>query len=190
MTTWQITSGDILDVDADVLVCSANPFLTLSGGVGGAFLLRYGSAMQEFLQAHLDQLGVRHVPRGTVVQARACGSTFRAVLHAVAVDGMYESSPDVITDVLETAIKLADKRVAERSRFPRSRPATASSPRRSSPRVFGHCCSWIAQSSASSSVCDANTMPGFCDSISPGSESRSHERRWQRVIPSPRRGAR
>jgi hypothetical protein len=32
---WHIRRGDILDEMAEVLVCSANPFLTLSGGVAG-----------------------------------------------------------------------------------------------------------------------------------------------------------
>jgi O-acetyl-ADP-ribose deacetylase (regulator of RNase III) len=37
---WRVRHGDILDVAADVLVCSANPFLTLSGGVGGSNAVR------------------------------------------------------------------------------------------------------------------------------------------------------
>ena len=37
---WRLCVGDILDVPADVLVCSANVYLNLSGGVGGAFALR------------------------------------------------------------------------------------------------------------------------------------------------------
>jgi O-acetyl-ADP-ribose deacetylase (regulator of RNase III) len=44
---WHVHPGDILDIPADVLVSSANVYLTLSGGVGGAFLRRYGVAMQD-----------------------------------------------------------------------------------------------------------------------------------------------
>jgi hypothetical protein len=41
---WTVKSGNILDENADVLICSANVFLNLSGGVGGAILLRCGDA--------------------------------------------------------------------------------------------------------------------------------------------------
>src|SRR5437763_11221519 len=50
---WRIRHGDILDEPADVLICSANPFLTLSGGVGGALLLRYGPSLQSELNEYL-----------------------------------------------------------------------------------------------------------------------------------------
>src|SRR6476659_2886089 len=89
---WQLHHGDILDVPADVLVCSANVYLTLSGGVGGALLLRYGPEMQAVLSRHLADRVLRHVERGSVVEAPPCGSPYRAVIHAVAVDGFYESS--------------------------------------------------------------------------------------------------
>lgn len=105
---WKVESGNILEMEAEVLVCSANPFLTLSGGVGGAFLLRYGPVMQERLRAHLDELGVRHVPPGTVVAMPPCGSPYKVVLHAVAVDGAYESSSELVTQVVETALVLAE----------------------------------------------------------------------------------
>ena len=112
MTNWRIVIGDILDQPAEILVCSANPFLTLSGGVGGAFLLRYGALMQEQLQAHLDRLGVRHVPPETVVCMPPCNSPYHAVLHAVAVDGFYESSPAAITRVVRQIMTIAVQRKA------------------------------------------------------------------------------
>jgi len=105
---WSLVTGDILAVKADALVCSANPFLTLSGGVGGAFLLRYGPQMQERLQAYLDTRGVRHVPPGTVVAMPPCGAPYKAVLHAVAVDGAYGSSSQRITQVVEQILTLAE----------------------------------------------------------------------------------
>src|SRR5882757_5821312 len=97
---WQVHLGDLLDVPADVLVCSANVYLALSGGVGGAFLLRYGPGMQDALQHFLTERGIRHVERGDVIQMPPCGSPYRAVLHAVAVDGFYKSSSAVIAEVL------------------------------------------------------------------------------------------
>ena len=56
---WSLKHGDLLDEPADVLVCSANVFLNLSGGVGGAFLLRYGGQMQEELHRYLAQRQIR-----------------------------------------------------------------------------------------------------------------------------------
>lgn len=44
---WIVKQGDILAEPADVLVCSANVSLNLSGGVGGEILRRYGDGMQK-----------------------------------------------------------------------------------------------------------------------------------------------
>lgn len=104
---WLVYQGNILDVPADVLVCSANVYLTLSGGVGGAFLLRYGPVMQEALRSYLVERGIRHVERGDVISLSPCGSPYLAVLHAVAVDGFYESSPTVVSEVLAESLRQA-----------------------------------------------------------------------------------
>ena len=97
---WTVAHGNILDVPADVLVCSANVFLNLSGGVGGEILLRHGDAMQKELHALLAARNQRFVQRGDVVTTPPCGTRFKAVIHAVAVDGFYQSSPDVIEAVV------------------------------------------------------------------------------------------
>lgn len=107
MTTWSVKACHILDEPADALVVSANPYLTMSGGVGGAFLLRYGDTMQQMLRAHLNGLGRRHVPRGTLVPVAPCGAPYRVVFHAVAVDAMYESSPDVVAGLVAEALAQA-----------------------------------------------------------------------------------
>jgi O-acetyl-ADP-ribose deacetylase (regulator of RNase III) len=104
---WLVRHGDILDVPADVLICSANVYLTLSGGVGGAFLLRYGPDMQTALQQYLANRGVRHVEQGDVIEMPPCGSPYRAVLHAVAVDGFYASSPAIVADVVKASLRRA-----------------------------------------------------------------------------------
>lgn len=109
---WRLQQGDILDVPADVLVCSANVYLALSGGVGGAFLLRYGQAMQAALDRYLLDRTVRHVERGAVVEMPPCGSPYRAVLHAVAVDGFYSSSAEVVGEVVEASLLRAAVRSA------------------------------------------------------------------------------
>jgi O-acetyl-ADP-ribose deacetylase (regulator of RNase III) len=113
---WTVKQGNILDEPADVLVCSANVFLNLSGGVGGEILLRYGDAMQQELRRHLTDRGLHFVPQGEVVSCAPCRTPFQAVLHAVAVDGFYQSSPAVIEAVvarsLQRAGSLGAKRVA------------------------------------------------------------------------------
>jgi O-acetyl-ADP-ribose deacetylase (regulator of RNase III) len=106
---WQLHQGDILDIPADVLVCSANVYLTLSGGVGGAFHLRYGPAMQEALFNYLSDRGIRYVAQGDVIAMAPHGSPYRAVLHAVAVDGTYDSSLQVIARAIRTSLQRASE---------------------------------------------------------------------------------
>lgn len=113
MTEWLLTSGDILDVPANVLICSANPHLNLSGGVGGSFLLRYGDEMQQLLHQSLESKGVRFVAQGEVVSMPPCGSPYQRVLHAVGVDGFYRSSSEVIAEVVAKALTIADDLGAE-----------------------------------------------------------------------------
>lgn len=48
-----IKIGDVLNESADILVASANPFLNLSGGVGGALLERCGPELQDELWRYL-----------------------------------------------------------------------------------------------------------------------------------------
>ena len=93
---WLLHVGDLLDVSADVLVCSANVHLNLSGGVGGALALRYGTANQGALHGFLAQNNLHFVRRGAVIRMPPCGSPYQAVLHAVAVDAGYETSPRIV----------------------------------------------------------------------------------------------
>jgi O-acetyl-ADP-ribose deacetylase (regulator of RNase III) len=104
---WSLKHGDVLDEPADVLVCSANVFLNLSGGVGGAFLLRYGGQMQEELHRYLAQRQVRSVRPGEVVAMPPCGSPYKAVLHAVAIDAFYDSSPERVHEALRVSLRAA-----------------------------------------------------------------------------------
>ncbi|HEX3599593.1 MAG TPA: macro domain-containing protein [Lacipirellulaceae bacterium] len=112
-TNCQVRVDDILEVEADVLVCSANVYLTMSGGVGGAFAQRFGTAMQENLFQFLAERGLRHVNQGDIVEMPACGSTYRAVLHAVAVDGTYDTTPAVVTDLVVACLRRASELAAQ-----------------------------------------------------------------------------
>jgi len=111
---WIIKHGDILDEPADVLICSANVFLNLSGGVGGAILLRYGRSMQDELHRFLTDRQRAHAELGDVVMTSPCDTPYRAVLHAVAVDGFYRSSPEVISRVVTRSLQLAASQGAQR----------------------------------------------------------------------------
>ena len=104
MTTWRIVHADLLGIHADGLICSANPNLNLSRGVGGAILLRYGPAMQDFLHNYLRERQLKHVPPGSVVLAPSCGSSFQAVAHAVAIDAFYEANAALILQSYRSAL--------------------------------------------------------------------------------------
>ncbi len=109
MTSWAASIGNILELRADALICSANPLLNLSGGVGGEFLLRYGDAMQTFLHNWLHKSNRQFVAPGTVVAAPPCGSPFHVVLHAVAIDAFYETSAELISQTYGNAFAEASR---------------------------------------------------------------------------------
>jgi len=104
---WTIANCDILDWPADVLVLSGNPQLNLSGGAGGAFMLRYGNEMQENLHEYLKTTGRKFVDHGSVIQMPRCGSPCDAVLHVIGVDAFYDSNTDVITQTITKSLKMA-----------------------------------------------------------------------------------
>ena len=91
-----IQVGDVLEVSADVLISTANPWLNLSGGVNGAILSAAGPVIQDELHAFLKRQGVSAVPAATVVQSQAASLPFRFILHAVAIDSFYDSSIELV----------------------------------------------------------------------------------------------
>jgi O-acetyl-ADP-ribose deacetylase (regulator of RNase III) len=101
---WTVRQGDILDVSADVLVCSANPYLNLSGGVGGALLMRYGVDLQATLHEYLQSRNTNFALRGTMVETGPCGTPYRAILHAVALDSFYESTIEIVQDLVHRCL--------------------------------------------------------------------------------------
>lgn len=103
MTRWFVSHSDILDSIADALICSANPNLNLSGGVGGALLQRYGVETQHYLHAYLRSIGKRHIEPGQAVLSPSCNTPFKAVAHAVAIDVFYESRETWIRSAYENA---------------------------------------------------------------------------------------
>ena len=95
--------GDILDQTADGLICSANPHLNLSGGVGGEFALRYGGGMQGFLHDYLRRSNRPFLHAGSVVAAPSFGSPYATVVHAVAIDGFYDTDEDLVVEAYRNA---------------------------------------------------------------------------------------
>lgn len=112
-TAWALRCGDILDTPADALVCSANVQLNMSGGVGGAILLKCGNEMQRELKAFLEENHLTTVPPGTIVETPPCGTRFQFVLHAVAVDAFYETSADLIESTLRQALRRCAEKKAK-----------------------------------------------------------------------------
>ena len=108
--------GNLLDLHVDVLVCSANVSLNLTGGVGGELLLRYGGEMQKELHALLKSRERHFAQPGEVFLWRSPNCPYLGVLHAVAIDGFYQSSVEMITKTcrvaLQKAAALGAKRVA------------------------------------------------------------------------------
>jgi O-acetyl-ADP-ribose deacetylase (regulator of RNase III) len=99
--------GDVLDELADVLICPANPWLNLSGGVNGAILMRGGQAVQDELHSHLRKAGRTAVEAGTVVCSGPGPLHVKHILHAVAIDPFYGSSVELVEKTLETALGMA-----------------------------------------------------------------------------------
>jgi O-acetyl-ADP-ribose deacetylase (regulator of RNase III) len=111
---WLLKQNNILDEPADVLVCSANVHLTLSGGVGAELLARYGNAMQIALLNGLRTRSPRCAHRGEVFSYVGPEMPYKMVLHAVAIDGWYDSTPQVVSDVTRRALRLAAEGGAQR----------------------------------------------------------------------------
>jgi O-acetyl-ADP-ribose deacetylase (regulator of RNase III) len=104
---WILKQQNILDEPADVLICSANVNLMLTGGVGAELLGRYGGAMQLALQEELRKRSPHCAQRGEVIPYIGAELPYKAVLNAVAIDGWYDSSPEIISSVVRRAIHMA-----------------------------------------------------------------------------------
>ena len=110
---WIIVNDDILNRSADVLILSGNVQLNLSGGVGGAFLQRFGDDMQLKLHQYLERSNRKFVERGDVFPMPSCGSPYLTVLHAIGVDAFYDSNVGVIRDLISKSLELASQRSAK-----------------------------------------------------------------------------
>ena len=103
-----LVNKNILDIEAELLVCSANVSLNLTGGVGADIVTRYGTDMQTELHQILKDRTPHYATQGEVFTCHTKGLPYKAVLHAVAVDPMYTSSVEVITDIVRKCFVSAE----------------------------------------------------------------------------------
>lgn len=104
-----VKAGDVLDEEVDVLICTANPWLAMSGGVNGAILSRGGRDVQAELQAQYKSRGKGSVPAGTVLRTGPGPLRVKHILHAVGVTPFYESSVELVATLLQTALQEASR---------------------------------------------------------------------------------
>jgi O-acetyl-ADP-ribose deacetylase (regulator of RNase III) len=109
MTEVIVRTGDLLDECADVIICPANPWLNLSGGVNGEILLRGGETIQEELHAYLRTLGKPAVESGAVVATAPGPLKARQLLHVVAIDPFYDSNIDLVREAMKRAFRMAQQ---------------------------------------------------------------------------------
>jgi O-acetyl-ADP-ribose deacetylase (regulator of RNase III) len=104
----RLVAGNILDVPADVLVATANPWLQMTGGVNLGIIVRpRGEDVYEELQRHLRDCGRRTVDPGTVVCTGPGSLPVKKILHAVAIDPSYDSSVALVRDTVVSALSRA-----------------------------------------------------------------------------------
>ena len=104
----EILTGDVLDIRADVLIASANPWLQMTGGVNLKIILRpQGEFVHEELQRYLPDTPPRYVRPGTVVRTGPGSLPVKHILHAVSIDPSYDSSVALVADTITKALNQA-----------------------------------------------------------------------------------
>src|SRR5688572_6413210 len=101
--------GDVLEEEVDVLFCTANPMLWMSGGVNGAIFQRGGEGIQAELQAHLKSIHKPAVERGTVVRTGPGPLRVKHILHVVGINAFYETDVAAVAQALRTAFAEAGR---------------------------------------------------------------------------------
>jgi O-acetyl-ADP-ribose deacetylase (regulator of RNase III) len=106
----EIIAGNLLDVPADVMISTANPWLQMTGGVNLAIMVRpQGEHVYEELQRYLRHTGKRYVEPGTVVCTGPGSLPVKHILHAVSIDPSYDSSVTLVAETLVRALAKAQE---------------------------------------------------------------------------------
>lgn len=104
----EVIAGNILDVPADVLIATANPWLQMTGGVNlGIIVQPKGEDVYAELQEYLQSTGKRQVDPGTVVRTGPGSLPVKHILHAVSIDPSYDSSVQLVADTIIKALTMA-----------------------------------------------------------------------------------
>ncbi len=104
MSLRLIKRADILDEPADALIYSTNVLLNCTGGVGGALMGRFGPNFQSELHHLLAASGRRFADQGEVFQYVTTGLPYKAVFHTVPCNGWYDTTAEIVGDVLRSSL--------------------------------------------------------------------------------------
>jgi O-acetyl-ADP-ribose deacetylase (regulator of RNase III) len=104
----EVLAGNILDVPADVLVSTANPWLQMTGGVNLGIVVRpKGEQVYGELQDYLRDTVQKMVAPGTIVCTGPGSLPVKKILHAVSIDPSYDSSVELVRDTIVRALSQA-----------------------------------------------------------------------------------
>ena len=95
-----------LELEADALIYSTNVLLNCTGGMGADLVERYGVGFQEELHGVLAKRGTRFASQGEVIDLTPAGVPYKKILHTLPCDPMYETSDEILTDVLSKALRI------------------------------------------------------------------------------------
>lgn len=102
----QLVKGDITELDADVIVNAANPYLEHGGGVAAAIVRKGGREIQEESREWVRRYGP--VPVGGVAVTRAGKLKAKYVIHAVGPRCGVEPM-EKLEEAVENALRKADE---------------------------------------------------------------------------------
>jgi O-acetyl-ADP-ribose deacetylase len=104
----EVLAGNIVEVTADVLISTANPWLQMTGGVNLAIIVRpKGDDVYSELQDYLRATGKKMVDPGTVVSNGPGSLPVKKILHAVSIDPSYDSSIELVAKTIVNALSQA-----------------------------------------------------------------------------------
>lgn len=117
-----VYNGSFLDVAADAIVTSTNPFLSLQAGTGGALRMAGGDGIQADCDLLVEEAhartGRRYFPPGTAHVTGAGMLDHAAVIHCVVGDGYHHSTPEIVRECVTAALRQAGSRRFQDVVFP------------------------------------------------------------------------
>ncbi|WP_372368835.1 macro domain-containing protein [Candidatus Uabimicrobium sp. HlEnr_7] len=105
----EVRKANIIDEEVDILISTANPSLNMSGGINGAILQRGGMGVQQELRDYLQKQNRHWVKEGTIVVTSPGPLKVKRIFHAVAINGFYESSCQLVSELLRSLWKKCEE---------------------------------------------------------------------------------